>query len=100
VTELERAGELAVRKSCVFCGSGPLTLAWRPLPDDVTDLLVTTPLDRSAWWPTTPALDARLSCASCGNLAYGRLVGGHVTEDGFADGHFVVMPGDWRPDLW
>ena len=95
---LEESGERPVRKRCVFCGSGPMTLSWRPTPEP--DLRVfSSPLDESPWWPENWVRDAKLRCSKCRNLSYGRLVGGHVTADGMVTGEFMtVLPG--QLEIW
>lgn len=105
--EFDDAGEKPVRKRCPACGSGPLTMTWRPpaeLPG--TPLrrnpapAASSPLDEAPWWPMQTVLDARLSCGSCGNLAYGQLVAGHITDGGLVDGHFVVPAALTPVDAW
>jgi ribosomal protein S27AE len=104
---LDDAGEAQVQKRCPFCGSGPLTMTWRPPADPPGTRLQprpepsgSSPLNEPAWWPLQKVLDARLRCSRCGNLSYGRLVAGHVTDDGYVDGHFVAPDASTRWETW
>lgn len=107
MTMLEETGEHPVRKRCPVCGSGPLLLAWRPpakLPGTPRRRnpapTASSPLDEATWWPMQAVLDARLTCGACGNLSYGQLVAGHVTDDGLVDGHFVVTGARTPVEAW